>query len=134
MLEQITQAEPQGGDRISTAVIPFRDKKVPPQNKPDQQSVQAVHEDLEHFATSLDTKDLDYLDTAKLGACKILLDSDRGTNTPFESFFDSLLLNYMHHGLPTPAEVAKLLEEFREDFDSMMEESKDFLKSYAGRK
>jgi hypothetical protein len=81
-------------------------------------------------AQELILTDLDDGERAYLASCQKMRRQHTGCNTPFEEFFDSLVLRIRMGGMPTPDDVADMLEEFRDNWDAMSRDVARFIESY----
>jgi hypothetical protein len=84
---------------------------------------------LEMVDTDLITKGLDARERSILAACQRIHRNNRGTSTPFNEFFDSLVLSSSGESL-TPDEVGRLLDEFRDDLRREVEGVRAMLKQH----
>lgn len=82
------------------------------------------------LAASLDLKDLSDLERAFLATCQKIRRRDRGCESPFEEFFDSLTIMVEVGKWPTPDDVAHELARFREHFEFMRESTRNFIAAY----
>lgn len=74
--------------------------------------------------------DLALSDLFDLAACTEAIQNEHGCSTPAEGFITKVANFHAWHGL-TPADVAYCLEEFRENFESELRDSKLFASRYA---
>jgi hypothetical protein len=81
-------------------------------------------------AKTLDLKDLDDCERAKLATCQKILRRDTGCNSPFEEFFGNLVFQALFGRWPTPDDVASKLETFKDNFESMQRDARSFLEAY----
>jgi hypothetical protein len=82
------------------------------------------------IAATLDLKDLGDSERAFLATCQKLYRRHSGCTSPFEEFFWSLVLDVERGHWPTPDDVARELETFKDDFDDMSRWARYFLEAY----
>ena len=82
------------------------------------------------IGATLDLIDISDVERAFLATCQKIKRRDSGSTSPFENFFFSLVVSVENGLWPTPDDVARELEEFREDFECMSNWTKAFLEVY----
>lgn len=82
------------------------------------------------IGATLDLKELDDADRAFLATCQKIQRRWAGSNTPFEEFFNELVTRVQHGRWPTPDDVQRELETFRENFEDMQRDVALFRETY----
>jgi len=105
--------------------------EVPPQTGV---TVEAWKDDFDrrqaNIAATLILMNINDTERAFLATCQKLYRQERSCETPFEEFFEGLVICVQARGLPTPADVEQSLETFRQNWESMKESSRKFLEAY----
>jgi hypothetical protein len=82
------------------------------------------------IAATLDLKGLDDSERAFLATCQMILRRWTGCNAPFEEFFRCLVLRVESNMWPTPEDVERELKTFKENFEDMRRDARNFLETY----
>jgi hypothetical protein len=85
------------------------------------------------LAATLILADLDDNERAYLAICQRIYRRCNGCNSPFEEFFHDLTVMVEAGRFPTPEAVAHKLDEFRENFDHMTRDARQFLEAYPNK-
>ena len=108
-----------------------------PKTKPDDansESCTVMEESYEarnaRLAATLDLTDISDPERAFLATCQRIYHRDRGSVTPFEHFFWSLVFSVQHDNWPTPDDVEQGLGTFKDDFEDMDKWARVFVDSY----
>ena len=82
------------------------------------------------LAAALLTADLPVSERAFLAACQRIYRRHSGCTSPFENFFWSLVQSVQHDTWPTPENVARDFDTFKDDFETMDRWARLFVEAY----
>ena len=105
--------------------------RKPKTNKPatETASQETIHEQWARIGATLDLVDLNDHERAFLATCQRIHRRETGCNSPFEEFFDNLVVTVQWRW-PSPDDVASYLEEFRQNFTDMKRDARQFMEAY----